>query len=80
MLKVDYLYFGSLESAYYVRKIIFEIKDNEDKTNIYTPMLAGSVKNMPPFISMAEIASPKNSGVGFGDRLVIFPSHIRARQ
>ena len=50
-----------------VSKPIFEIKDTEDKTKIYTPMLYGLVKNTLSFGSLAASALPKISGSGFYD-------------
>ena len=52
-------------SASDVSKLIFEIKSTEDKTNIYTPMLSGSGKNVLSFGSLDASASPKSSGDGF---------------
>ena len=49
-------------SASAVSKTIFEIKTAEYKTNIYTPMLSGSGKNILSFGSLAASAFPKSSG------------------
>ena len=54
-------------SAYAVSKPIFEIKDTEDNTNISTPMLSVSGKNVLLFGSLAASASPKIRGGGFAD-------------
>ena len=67
LLKVGSFSFGSPVSASAVSKPIFEIKSTEDKTNISTPMLSGSVKNVLSFGSLATSASPKSSGGGFGE-------------
>ena len=58
------LSFGSTVSASAVGKPIFEINDTKDKTNISTPMLSGSGKNVGSFGSMVARASPKSSGGG----------------
>ena len=65
LLKVGSFSFCSTVSAYYVSKPMFDIKATEDKTNISTPMLSGSGKNILSYGSMAESASPKISGGGF---------------
>ena len=52
-------------SASSVSKPIFEIKSTEDKTNISTPILSGSGKNIVSFGSLAASALPKISGGGF---------------
>ena len=52
-------------SASSVSKPIFEINYTEDKTNISTPMLSVSGKNVVYFGSLAASASPKSSGGGF---------------
>ena len=64
-LKVGFLSFGSPVSASVVSNPIFEINATEDKTNICTPMLSGSGKNVGYFGSLAASASPKISGGGF---------------
>ena len=46
-------------------KTIFEIKATGENTNIYTPMLSGSGKNVLSFVSLVTSASPKSSGGGF---------------
>ena len=66
-MKVGSFSFGSPVSASAVGKPIFEIKATEDKTNISTPMLYGSGKNIASFGSMDASASPKISGGGFAD-------------
>ena len=45
---------------------IFDIKATEYKTNISTPMLSGSGKNVLSFGSLSASASPKIIGGGFG--------------
>ena len=50
-----------------VSKTIFYMKATEYKTNIYTHMLSGSVKNIGYFGSLAARASPKISGGTFAD-------------
>ena len=67
-------------STYSVSKTIFEIKATEYKTNISTPMLSGSGKNVLSFGSLAASASQKSRGGGCGELLVIFPSRLMARQ
>ena len=64
-LKVGSLLFGSPESDSAVNKPIFEINTTEYKTNISTPMLFGSVKNVVSFGSMAASTSLKSNGGGF---------------
>ena len=59
--------FGSPVIASAVSNPIFEIKATEQNTNIYTPMLFGSGKNVLSFGSMTAIASPKSSGGGFSE-------------
>ena len=49
-------------SASAASKPIFDIKDTEDKTNISTPMLPGSGKNILTFGSLAASALHKISG------------------
>ena len=48
-----------------VSKPIFEVKATEYNTSISTPILAVSVKNFVPFISLDASASPKSNGGGF---------------
>ena len=48
--KVGYFSFGSPVIASAVNKPIFEIKATEDKNNIYTPALSGSVKTSYPLV------------------------------
>ena len=47
--------------------VIFEISSTEENSNISTPMLSGSSKNVLSFVSMAGSALPKISGGGFGE-------------
>ena len=54
-------------SASDVSKPIFDIKATEYKTNISTPMLSGSGKNVLSFGSLSASASLKISGGGFGE-------------
>ena len=65
LLKVGSFSFDSPVSASAVSKPIFDIKTTEDKTNISTPMLSGSGKNVVLFGSMAARSSPKSGGGGF---------------
>ena len=44
---------------------MFEIKSNEDKTNISIPMFSGSGKKVISFGSMATRTSPKSTCGGF---------------
>ena len=64
-LKVGSFSFGSPVNASAVSKPIFYIKANEVKTNIYTPVFYGLVKNVISFGSIYAIASPKRSDGGF---------------
>ena len=57
--------FGSPVSAYTVSKPIFDTNATEDKTNIYTPLVSVSGKNVVSFGSMDASTSPKISGGGF---------------
>ena len=77
---MGYFSFGSPVSASDVSKPIFEIKDTEYKTNISAPMLSGSVKNSACFGSLAARSSPKISGGGFSELMVMLPHQLRARQ
>ena len=77
MLKVGSFSFGSPVSASAVGKPIFEIKATEKNNKISTPMLSGSVKNVVYFCSVDESSSPKSSGGGFSEGMVIFPHNIR---
>ena len=52
-------------SASAVSNPIFEIKATEDKTDIFTPMLSGSDKNIPSFGSLAASVTPRISDGGF---------------
>ena len=79
-LKVGSFSFCSPVSASDVSDQIFEIKATEEKTKVFTPVLSGSSKNVLFVVSLAASASTKISGDGFGEKLVIFPFHIRARQ
>ena len=63
-----------------VSKPIFDIEATEDKTDISIPMLSGLVKNFLSFGFLDSRASPKSSGGGFSERLVIPACHHRARQ
>ena len=58
-------------SASYVSKLIFKIKATDYKTNISIPMLSGSGKSVLSFGSMDASASPKISGGGCVEKLVI---------
>ena len=64
-MKVLYFSFGSPERASVVSNPIFDIKATEDKSNISTPMLSGSGKNVPFFGSLDASISPKRSSGGF---------------
>ena len=66
-LKVGYFSFGLPVSSSAVSKLIFDIKATEYNTNISTPMLYGTVKNVPSFGSLAASASPKISIGGLGE-------------
>ena len=66
-LKVGSLSFGSPVSVSDVSKPIFDINATEEKTNISTPMMSGSDKNVVSFGSLAASVSPKSSGDGFAD-------------
>ena len=66
-LKVSSFSFDSPVSASAVSKPIFYINTTEDKTNISTPMLSGSDKNILSFSSLAASALPKSSGGGLAD-------------
>ena len=61
-LKLGSFLFGSPVSASDVSKKIFDINNTEDKTNISTPILSGSGKNVASFGSMDARASPKING------------------
>ena len=65
-MKVGSFSFGSPVSASAVSKTIFDIKATEDNTNIFTPMLSGSYKNVLSFDSLSASAFPKSSGDGVG--------------
>ena len=67
-------------SDYAVSKPIFDFKATEYKTKIATHILYGSGKISLSFGSLAASASPKSSGGGFGEWMIIFNSHLRARQ
>ena len=64
-MKVGSFSFVSPVSASSISKPIFDIKATENKTNISTPLLSGSVKNFVSFGSLAASTSPKSSGGGF---------------
>ena len=64
-MKVGSFSFGSPVSASSVSKPIFEIKANDNKNNISTPMLSRSVKNIVFFGCLAASTSPKGSRGGF---------------
>ena len=65
MLKVGYFLFGSPVSASAVSKPVFAIMATEGKSNISTPILSGSGKNVLSFGSLYASASPNRSGGGF---------------
>ena len=64
-LEVVSFLFGSPVSAYVGSNTIFDIKDTEDKTNISTPMLSWSGKNVVSFGSLTESDSQKTISGGF---------------
>ena len=61
-MKVGSFSFVSPVIASAVSKPIFEINSSEDKTNISTPMLSGSGKNVVSFGSLSARVPPKSSG------------------
>ena len=79
LFKVVSFLFGSPVSDSTVSKPIFGIKVTKDKTNISTPMLSGSGKNVLSFGSLYASASPNSCG-GFFECLVISPHPLRAIQ
>ena len=80
LLKVGFFSFGSPLSDSAVSKPISDIKATKDNTNISTDILSISGKIFLSLGSLAVIAYPKSSDGGFGELLVIFPSHLRAIQ
>ena len=65
LLKVGSFSFFSPVSAPTFSKPIFDIKATDNKNNVSTPMLYGSVKNVQSFGYTAASDLPKSSGDGF---------------